>query len=130
MTFGWYEDAMIFCVFVRVQLFLFRTNGKKGEWITMASLTVMIFFSQVGYWMLPDQSCSKFILSNYETHWHQHFERCPTIEYWTWISVRVKSFIKNSVNIIKQKSDLAVQRTLHQSIPRFTYFILFLFPQT
>ena len=135
MIFEWYEDALVFCVFIRFQLLLFRTNSKKGD------------MDNDGFRHCYDNFFRKLHTECYlitaVQNWHQHFERYRTIEYRTWISVRVKSFIKNLVNIIKQKSvkvsqkilvlrksDLALQRTLHQSIPRFTYFILFLFPQT
>ena len=60
----------------------------------------------------------------------------------TWISIHANSLIKTSVNIMKrksmkvpgkisvtQKSEVALQKTLHQNISHFTYFICFFVSQ-
>ena len=112
MKIPWYSA----CLFIFI--FLFRTNRQKGhlDGMTMISVTVMVIFFES--WTLKvnwSQPCSKFLLKNYEAHWHQHFERYPTIEYRTWINVRDKSFIKNLVNIMKRKS---IKTPVKISIPK------------
>ena len=131
-------------------LFLFKTNGKKRHWMRTTSVTVTVFFLESSILKVTwSQICSKFLLSNYEAHWKQHFERYPTVgkftdmdqhikSFKTW----VKSFIKTSVNMTKQKSMKvpgkrslaqkskgALRRRLHLHRTRFTYFISFFFSQ-
>ena len=61
ITLEWYEDAMVFRVFIFI--FLFRNNGKNGH------LNENDF-----------QLCSNFLLDNNKGHWQQHFERDPTVQ--------------------------------------------------
>ena len=94
MKMTWYSTCLLL-------LFLFRTNGKKGDLDENDFRHGYgIFFEsgilKVTWWQLS----SKSLLNNYEAHWQQHFERCPTVYILrTRINLRAKSFIKTSVNV-------------------------------
>ena len=136
----------------RVQCYYFclKPTVRKDTWMRKTPVTVTVFFLESSILKVTwSQICSKFLLSNYEEHWKQHFERYPTVgkftdmdqhikSFKTWI----KSFIKTSVNMTKQKSIKvpgkrslvqkskgALRRRLHINRPRFTYFISFFFSQ-
>ena len=73
VTFEWYEDDMVFRVFVVI---IFRTNGKKDNWMRKTSVTVMVIFFEGDIMKVTwSQLCSKYLLSNYEAHWQLHLER-------------------------------------------------------
>ena len=79
LTFEWYEDAMVFYVFIFI--FLLRTNIKKRY---LNESDFYHCYRNLFETAIPkvtwSQLCSKFFLNNYETHWQQHFKRHPTIE--------------------------------------------------
>ena len=58
LIFEWYEDAMVFHVFIFI--YLFETNGKKGNLNENDLRLCYGNFSKVPFW--------KIILNNYELH--------------------------------------------------------------
>ena len=54
LTFEWYEDAMVFRIFIFI--FLFRTNGKKGHLNESEFHHCSGNFSKVLFWKLLDHS--------------------------------------------------------------------------
>ena len=75
---AWYSACLLL-------LFLFRTNGKKGH-LDKNDFRYCSgnFFSKVAFWKVTwSQLCSKFLLNKYEALWQQHFERYPTVIYFT-----------------------------------------------
>ena len=140
LTFEWYDDTMVFRVFIFI--FLFRTNGKKVCLDENDFRQCYSNFFETTF--LKVTLCSRFLLNNYEVYW-QHILKgtlqLKTLK--TWIKICANSFIKTWVNIMKQKSakvsgkwsvaqksEPAIQRTLHQNRWHFTYFCTILLTQT
>ena len=105
LTFEWYEDAMIFRVFIVI--FRLATNARKHTWMRMISITVMVIFSELPFWKL---------------FYHSYFQNSilkDTIQLkilWTWIKIGANSFIKTWVNIIKRKSTKVLENyQLHKN---------------
>ena len=80
LNFEWYEDTMVFRMFIFV-FFLFRTNVKKGY------LNESVFHHFYGNFLKSatqkvtwSHLCPVFLLKNCEAIWKQHFERNPTVE--------------------------------------------------
>ena len=68
----------------RVFYYLFRTKGKKGNLNENDFRHRCGNFFQKGILkVIWSQLCSKFLLNNYEAHWHQHYEKYPIVEYFT-----------------------------------------------
>ena len=100
--------------------------------------------SKVAFWKLFDHSYVQSSFSIITRHLENSILK-DTLQLnilRTWINLCAKSFIKTWVNMEKrsmkvsekrsfsQKSKCALQRTLHLSRPRFTYFMRFFFSQT
>ena len=82
LIFEWHEDDMVFRSLLLL-LFLERTV-RKNTWLRTASVTVMIMFFESGILKVTwSQLCSKSLLNKYEAHLQQHFERYPTVPYFT-----------------------------------------------
>ena len=62
----WYEDAMVFRVFIFI--LLFRTNGKKGHLDENDFHTVMVVIPKVPFWKLFDHSYVQSSLSIITKH--------------------------------------------------------------
>ena len=100
---------------------------RKDAWIRTTSITVMVFFSKVGFWKLIDDS---YVKSSFSIIENSIFKDT------------LQSFIKTSVNMkqksmkvygkksVAQKSKCALWRTFPLSKSRFTYFMRFFFSQT
>ena len=100
---------------------------RKDAWIRTTSITVMVFFSKVGFWKLIDDS---YVKSSFSIIENSIFKD------------KLQSFIKTSVNMkqksmkvygkksVAQKSKCALWRTFPLSKSRFTYFMRFFFSQT
>ena len=82
LTFEWYEDTMVFGVFIFI--FLFRTNGKKVYLDYNNSVTVMVIFLKVLFWKLRATLTTTF--------WN-------TLQ----LKIRANAFIKTLVKIKQQK---------------------------
>ena len=81
LTFEWYEDHMVFCY---CSYFCLEPAVRKDTWMRTTSVTVMVIFFESGILKVAwSQLCSKSLLNNYETHWQQHFERYPSVLYFT-----------------------------------------------
>ena len=68
LPFEWYEDVMVFRVFIFI--FLFKANGKKGH---LDENYARHCYSnlKVPFWNFLDNDGSQ---------WEEHFERHPTVE--------------------------------------------------
>ena len=86
--------------------FLFRTNIKKGYLNEASSTTVMAIFSMVLLRKLIDHIYVQCSFSRIATHIENSTlkEILQLKILWTWIKIRVNTFIKTLVNIMKQKS--------------------------
>ena len=88
-----------------VCLFLFRTNCKKRHLNESDILTVMVVFSKVPFWKVLDHSYVQSSLSKI-TRYIDNSNLKETLQLkilQTWIKIRVNTFIKTWVNIMKQK---------------------------
>ena len=131
---------MIFWVFISI---FFRTNGKKeqvdennlshGHGNDLKSAILRVTRSKWLYCFL--KVCSKFFLSNYETHRQRHLKDALQLKIlWTWINIRGNSLLgkyhetKRKKDLGKlsavQKSEPVLQRTLRKDI---SIIIVFLF---
>ena len=64
--------------------FYLEPTVRKDTWMRTASVTVMVTFFESGILKVTwSQLCSKSLLNKYEAHWQQHFERYPTVLYFT-----------------------------------------------
>ena len=64
--------------------FCLERTVRKETWMRMTFVTVMVIFFESGILKVTwSQLCLKFLLNNYEEHWQKHFERYPTILYFT-----------------------------------------------
>ena len=134
LNFEWYEDTMVFRMFIFV-FFCLEPTLRKDTWMR-------VIFSKVLLRKLLDHIYVQCFFSRIA----RQFENSTLKEIlqlkilWTWIKIRVNTFIKTLVNIMKQKStkvlwklsftkkhDPALQRTLHQSGLYFTYCYTLLF---
>ena len=113
---------------------------RKDAWIRTTSITVMVFFSKVGFWKLIDDS---YVKSSFSIIENSIFKDTLQLNIFRkWIDLRAKSFIKTSVNMkqksmkvygkksVVQKSKCALRRRFPLSKSRFTYFMRFFFSQT
>ena len=78
LTLDWYEDVMV-CLL----LLLFRTNDKKGHLDENDFRPCYGNLSRKWHCQLGSQLGSKSFLNKYEAHCQQHFERYPTVLYFT-----------------------------------------------
>ena len=122
---------MPWCSVCSLILFLFRTNGKKGELEENNFRHCYgIFFENGILKVTSSKLCSKLLLNNHKVHW-----RYPTVIYGhgsthmlnlssrlrqTWNKNRLKCLGKDQLH---KKSKTAVQRTLHT--PKYITFHLF-----
>ena len=107
--------------------FCLDSTVRKDAWMRTTSITVMVFFSKVGFWKLIDDS---YVKSSFSIIENSIFKDT------------LQSFIKTSVNMkqksmkvygkksVAQKSKCALWRTFPLSKSRFTYFMRFFFSQT
>ena len=135
LIFEWYEDAMVFRVFI----FIFCFEPSLGKDISMraTSTTVMVIFLKVPFQTLFDHN---FIQSSFST-----VARCidrnilkATLQLKIlrkWTKIRADCFIKIWVNIIERKSTkvpwklpLAKNTTPHvkENCTTYCYMLLFL----
>ena len=60
--------------------FCLEPTVRKDTWMSTTSVTVMVVFFEKSILKITwSQLCSKYLLSKYEAHWQQHFERYPTV---------------------------------------------------
>ena len=95
LTFEWYEDAMVFCVFVFISLF--RTTVKK-EFLNESDFRHCYdnFYESAILNFTWSQLCWKDHLNSYEAHWqYSIFKDALQLKILRmWINIRAKSFIK------------------------------------
>ena len=79
MVWRWHGIPRAFCYYLCLE-----PTVRKDTWMRTTSVTVMVIFFESGILKVTwSQICSKSLLSNYEAHWQQHFERYPTVLYFT-----------------------------------------------
>ena len=133
----WYSASLLL-------LLLFRTNGKKGHLDGSDFRYCYGMHSKVTFWKLLDHSYVQSSFSIITRHIESRILK-DTLQLnilRTWINLRAKSFIKTWVNTkqksmkvpakrsFAQKFKCSLQRTLHVSRVRFTYFMRFFFSET
>ena len=110
INFEWYEDAMVFRIFLFI-LFCLTTPVRKYISMRTTSVTVVMIFRKChseSYW---SQLCWKFVLSNYKPHWQQPaFRKTPN----SWRFYGYRSFLSGEI-IMKQIST-KVPRKLHKNL--------------
>ena len=107
--------------------FCLDSTVRKDAWIRTTSITVMVFFSKVGFWKLIDDSYVKSSFSIIENSIFkdtlQSFIKTP-------VNMKQKSMKVYGKKSVAQKSKCALWRTFPLSKSRFTYFMRFFFSQT
>ena len=80
MKITWYSACLLFYCYY----FGLEPTVRKDTWMRMTSVTAMIIFFEYGFLKVTwSQLSSNSLLNNYEAHWQQHFERYPTVLYFT-----------------------------------------------
>ena len=104
LTFKWYEDAMVFCVFIFI--FLLRTKGKTVRLNENDVRHCCRNFSKVPFWKLLDHRYVRSSFSKIMRHIDNNIlkDTLPLKILRTWINVGVNCFIKTWEDIMKWKS--------------------------
>ena len=75
----WHSIPRVCCYY-----FCLEPMVKKDIWVRTTCVTVMIIVFGNGILKVTwSQLCSKYLLNDYEPHWQSHFERYPTVSYFT-----------------------------------------------
>ena len=104
LTFEWYEDGMVFRLFIFI--FLFRTNVIKGYLDESVFRHCYGIFPKVSFWKLLDHN---YVQSSLISKIVRHIENSilkkilPLKTLRTWIKICVNTF-KTWANIMKRKS--------------------------